>query len=173
MRGVWYRRGGPGPSQGPFRTAGEVSQGRLGGSLERGRCPQGSLWGCAGPGLPEGTGSWRATVLLTKQPRRRAWEPSPKAPSPRPAPGSHRLGESSLISAAACRPWVQPGAEKASFTPALDLARGGHACSPRGSQKHRDAATRVPQAPGRPSHGRFSAQTGQCIHGHTKAHADV
>ena len=50
--------------------------------------------------------------------------------------GSHRLGESSLISAAACRPWVQPGAEKASFTPALDPACSDHTHSRPGWLRH-------------------------------------
>lgn len=63
---------------------------------------------------------------------------------------SHRLGESRLISAAACRPWVQPGAEKASFTPLPDPAHAlqaglteAHRCSPSQALGDHNHACRV------------------------------
>ena len=80
----------------------------------------------AGPGLREGTGLGPAVDLLTRQPRRGVVEPSPEAPTPHPAPGSHRLGEGALL----VQPPVGPGCSRGRKSPHLPQCRTLQAVAP-------------------------------------------
>lgn len=73
--------GGSWSLSGRCRTVGQALGGEGARGPGEGQVSQGSLWGRADPERLEGTGSWWALVLLTRQPWQRAVEPGPEAPT--------------------------------------------------------------------------------------------